>query len=147
MSITWWNIERSKVENKLHFYPVKSSLLCKCRRSISMWHVTCDNIPPCAGPGSAGQWPGCRGWPPPEPGWAVMCNHHLHPRRTGLCWGFLSILTMNFNQSHVTSIDKRGSNNWWVARCLILHWESSTAPNGLVEKEPQVMIEFIVLKF
>ena len=31
-------------------------------------HVTCDNIPPCAGPGSAGQWPGCRGWPPPELG-------------------------------------------------------------------------------
>ena len=31
--------------------------------------------------------------------------------------------------------------------CLSLHWESSTAPNGLVEKERRVMIEFIVLKF
>ena len=31
--------------------------------------------------------------------------------------------------------------------CLSSHWESSTAPNGLVEKERLVMIEFIVLKF
>lgn len=61
---------------------------------------------------------------------------------------------MNFNQSHVTSIDKRvcGAEEAVSVQlmglgCLILHWESSTAPNGLGEKEPQVMIEFIVLKF
>ena len=111
-------------------------------------HVTCDNTPPPA-LGRAVRGSGRGAGAGRHPSWAEqLCATITYCRvEPGFCWGFLSILTMNFNQSHVTSIDKRGSNNWWVARCLILHWESSTAPNGLVEKEPQVMIEFIVLKF
>ena len=94
------------------------------------------------------------------PPWAVCdcysdLSRYVQPftyklRRLFLCWGFLSILTMNFNQSHVTSIDKRGSNNWWVWVVWFFTGKvqtCSTAPNGLVEKEPQVMIDFIVLEF
>ena len=136
------NVENELHLSLIHYHQYTSN---KCRRSKSMWHVTIP--PPALGRAVRGSGRGAGAGR--HPSWAEqLCATITYCRvEPGFCWGFLSILTMNFNQSHVTSIDKRGSNNWWVARCLILHWESSTAPNGLVEKEPQVMIEFIVLKF
>ena len=85
----------------------------------------------------------CLPWLGRSERWTGMFSHHLQLRRTVFCWSFLSILTINFNQSHVTSIDKRGSNNWWVRAVWVFTGKVQLRQTGLLKKNGQSWLSLL----